>query len=231
MGQDTQTSDPRDLCDGQTGLASCDNVLPYTQTVQQYNNVCMAPADRAQAMVNAANVALANDGVPLNTLDPTGANGNAGQFAFRNWNMQVDPTAFDDNNIINPANAADAANTVYHEARHTEQWYEMARLRAGLGDSPAQIASTMGIPPNVAQQASSNPILQCDATEQRAEQNYESVYGSGAAHRSQVLTQQPMNQAQYCALPEEADAWRTGATVTYNYPGGVDARNLQNCTQ
>jgi hypothetical protein len=229
MGQDNLTSDPTDVCADQTGIASCNDVLPYTQAVQQFNNVCMAPADRAQAMVGAANTALGNEGVPANTLDATGANGNAGQFAFQNWKMKVDPTAFDDSKMLDPATAADAANTVYHESRHTEQWYNMAQMRAGMGDSAAQLSSTMGIPANIAQQAAANPMLACNAQEYQAEQDYNSVYGAGAAHRGQVLTQQPMNQAQYCALPEEADAWRTGAEVTYSYPGGVDARNLQNC--
>src|SRR5207248_8108682 len=129
---------------------------------QQYNNVCMAPEDRAQAMVNAANVALTNEGVPTNTLDATGAGGNAGQFGFDKWNMQVDPTAFDDSKMIDPVQAADAANTVYHESRHTEQWYNMAQLRAGLGDTPDQIASTMGIPADVAEQASQNAYNSCN---------------------------------------------------------------------
>ena len=229
MSEATLTSDPRDVCEGQSGLASCDNVLPYTQAVQQYNNVCMTPGDRAQAMVAAANTALGNDGVPANTLNATGADGNAGTFGFDTWQMNVDPTAFDDSRMVDPAQAADAANTVYHESRHTEQWYQMAQMRAGLGDSPDQISSTMGIPASIAQQASANPTLQCDASEYAAEQNYQSVYGSGAAHREAVLGASPMDQASYCALPEEADAWRTGAEVSYNYPGGVDQRNLQNC--
>jgi hypothetical protein len=205
-------------------------VLPYTQQVQSYNNVCMAPADRAQAMVNSANQSLNNTGVPSNTLNPTGANGNAGTFGFQNWQMNVDPTAFTDDKMMDPATAADAANTVYHESRHTEQWYNMAQMRAGMGDTPQQLASTMGIPQNIADQAAANPMLQCNAQENQAEQNYDSVYGAGAQHRNQVLNASPMPQNQYCALPEEADAWRTGAEVSYNYPGGIDPnRNLQNC--
>jgi hypothetical protein len=229
MSEQTLTSDPRDLCEGQTGIASCNDVLPFTQQVQQYNNVCMDPADRAQAMVSAANQALVNEGVPPNTLDATGANGNAGQFNFPNWNMQVDPTAFDDSRMVDPANAADAANTVYHESRHTQQWWDMATMRAGLGDTPDQLVSTMGIPQDVAEQAAQHPTLASDARENQAEQDYESVYGSGAAARNQTLSDTATNRAQYCSLPEEADAWRTGAEVSYNYPGGVDARNLQNC--
>ncbi|MFD1044751.1 ATP-binding cassette domain-containing protein, partial [Kibdelosporangium lantanae] len=40
----------------------------------------------------------------------------------------------------------DLANTVYHEARHTEQWFMIARYLSGQGYSAAGIASTMGIP-------------------------------------------------------------------------------------
>jgi hypothetical protein len=229
MGQDTQTCDVNDVCEDQTGIAQCSDVQPFTQAAQQVNNVCMTPGDRAQAMVDAANVSLGNEGVPANTLNATGANGNAGQFGFSNWQMKVDPAAFDDSKMVDPVLAADAANTVYHESRHTEQWYEMARMRAGLGDSSDQLSSTMGIPANIAAQASANPMVQCDATEVQAEQDYDSVYGAGATNRNQVLSNTSTNHAAYCALPEEADAWRTGAEVSYSYPGGVDARNLQNC--
>lgn len=229
MGNTTLTCDPTDVCEDKTGLASCNNVLPYTAAVQQYNTVCMTPGDRAQAMVNSANTALANDGVPPNTLNATGANGNAGTFDSQNWQMNVDPTAFGDGKMQNAADAADAANTVYHESRHTEQWYQMAQMRAGLGDSADQLTSSMRVPADVAAQAAANPTLQCDASEAQAEQNYDSVYGTGKAHRDQVLTTTPMNQGQYCALPEEADAWSTGAEVSNSYPGGVDQRNLQNC--
>jgi hypothetical protein len=227
MGQDTLTSDPTDVCADQYGLASCNDVLPYTQSAEQLNNVCMPANDRAAAMVAAANAALASEGVPPSTLDPTGTQSDDASFDSQSWKLQVTPGDYDDSRMIDPANAAEAANVVYHESRHTEQSYDMARMRAGLGDTSAQLSSTMHIPAGVAEQAAANPMVQCDEREIRAEQNYDSEYGAGAANFAQA--ESGTNAAAYCALPEEADAWRTGSEVTYLYPGGVDARNLQNC--
>ncbi len=35
--------------------------------------------------------------------------------------------------------AADIVDTIFHEARHAEQWYRMAQMRAGRGRTAAQI--------------------------------------------------------------------------------------------
>jgi len=216
-------------CDGRTGIASCERVEPYTRTVQDFNNVCMTPGDRARAMVGAANAALGAAGVPATQVQMTAGTGAAGAFGFKSWQMKVDPTQFDDVNVVDPGLAADAANTVYHESRHTEQWFRMAQRRAGLGESAALIAKTMGIPADIAARAAANPILQCDLAEHEAAQFDTSIYGAGAAHRDHVLGGPHWNQAAYCALPEEADAWKTGAEVTHAYPDGADDRHLELC--
>jgi hypothetical protein len=67
--------------------------------------------------------------------------------------------------------------------------------------------------------AAQNPILQCDYTQYQTEQWYESMYGSGADHRSQVLGDQNAAdfQQQYHQLPEEADAWNADNQTRESY--------------
>jgi hypothetical protein len=231
MSEERLYSHPDDgrACRDATGIAGCESVDRYTQAVQQLNTVCMAPEARAAQMIELANGELTRYGIPANRIDASGADGNAGQFDFPTWHMQLDPAAFDDARVIDPALAADAANTVYHESRHTEQWYRMARLRAGLGDDPETLATNLGIPLEMAQLAAGDPILQSDVETHEAQQWYESVYGAGRDHRGAVLSASPLDRSLYCPLPEEADAWAAGASVTTQYPGGVDARNRHLC--
>jgi hypothetical protein len=106
---------------------------------------------------------------------------------------------------------------VYHEARHSEQWFRMARNRAGLGATAADIASVMSIPQWVADLAVLNPIRECNPAEFEAEQWYQSIYGADAAHRNAVLGDIDNRYDEYRALPEESDAWGTGSDVTNEY--------------
>src|SRR5579884_4270112 len=80
------------------------------------------------------------------------------------------------------------ADTVYHEARHCQQWFMMARFRAGQGQSAQAIASELGIPANIASAAAANPLKHGSTEALEAKGWYESVYGSGSSHREKVLT-------------------------------------------
>jgi hypothetical protein len=102
----------------------------------------------------------------------------------------------------------DIANTVYHEARHAEQWFNIAQLRAGQGRTSAQIASEMGIPARIASAAVAAPIVAGTAKALIAQGWYDQIYGTGGAERNRVLTSG--TNAEYRALPEEHDAWRVG---------------------
>jgi len=115
------------------------------------------------------------------------------------------------------------ADTVYHEARHAEQWYRMAQMRAGQGRTAAQIATEMGIPARIAAVAAGAPLARGSMDALIADGWYQSVYGSGSAHRERVLGPTGTYD-EYMNLPEESDAWRVGGAVTeaYNRLGEED---------
>lgn len=153
--------------------------------------------------------------------------GNAGQFNFATWSMGLgktpfDPTTYEAGHV---ADHADLLDTVYHEARHSEQWFRQARERAGLGATAAQIVETIEIPQAIADAAVANPITQCDKSQYEAEAWYQSVYGSGAAHRDATLSDVQTHYEDYKNLPEEADAWKTGGEVTDAYKDRGEAGN------
>jgi hypothetical protein len=79
---------------------------------------------------------------------------------------------------------AKLADTIYHEYRHCEQWFRMARWLASGKWTPAQIAETMRIPLEIAQAAAAGTRGQLSAEEQsEAELWYKSVYAKAAEQK------------------------------------------------
>jgi hypothetical protein len=83
--------------------------------------------------------------------------------------------------------AGDVVDTVYHEARHCEQWFRMAQMRAGQGLSAKAIADEMSIPLAIALRAVAHPIARGTVAAAIAEGWFDSFYGSGKAHNSEVI--------------------------------------------
>jgi hypothetical protein len=144
---------------------------------------------RADALVAAVNQRLAAAGVPeLATRVYDGDSPREqGSFDFPTWTMQLNRLLLEQGGLGRD-DAADLANTVYHEARHSEQWFAMARLRAGQGRSAAAIATELGIPARIATAAHAVPIRPGSMEAVSASGWYESVYGSQSAHREAVLS-------------------------------------------
>jgi hypothetical protein len=181
----------------------------------------MAANDRMHVLMDSVNGILRQSGAPdVSSTFGASGDGNYGSFNGESWQMTLNEHYFESTGTDADQMQADyreALLTVYHEARHAEQAFLMARERSGLGATVEQIVAAMAANPHnappiaewVVQIAHQNPILQCDATQYATEQWYESMYGSGADARYQVLTtpDAPDHNQQYHALPEESDAW------------------------
>jgi hypothetical protein len=202
-----------------TGIQEPGNIEQYVRNAWGDANSCMSPNDRAEAVLADVNVALQNEGIPAVGWIFNAAHGTGAVFAFREWQMELgeEPYSMDVADNATPDQQAWQISAVFHEARHAEQWFRMARERIGLGATPDQAAQVMGIPDWVAQWAAQDPILQCDASQYEAEEWYHSVYGDGAAHRNETLSDVQGNYSEYRSLPEESDAWATGDAVTQEY--------------
>jgi hypothetical protein len=146
----------------------------------------LKPLERANAFAVAANAELVKAGVPaakvkLKKMD------DAGRFSFSTWTLTLGTEAFA---AAAPSSAEimDAADTVYHETRHAEQWFRMARLKAGAGWKAAKIAFKMSIPLKIAKAAEKAPLTGVGDEVTEASAWYESVYGKGAKARNKTLT-------------------------------------------
>ncbi|MDZ7588838.1 MAG: LysM peptidoglycan-binding domain-containing protein [Parasphingorhabdus sp.] len=218
----------------EVGLATTGNVRAYLNDIATLKT---PPAAGAGPMTAAEKLAIyqtaidnrfAALGIPAPTVVMGAAGLGAGaQYDFTTHRLEIGPDALNAD-LTDPANFTNTANTVYHEARHAEQWYNMARVMASeqpTGSTPAQIAATiatdMAIPLNIATLAAANPLQRGTVSGNYFGAMLDNVYGAGATNRNAVLTDLSapggFTQAQYDAyrsLPEEADAWRVGGKVT-----------------
>lgn len=202
-----------------TGIQEPGNIEQYVREVWGEANSCMNPNDRAAAVVAHVNEQLQTAGVPAVGWRFNAAHGTGAVFAFRDWHMELgeSPYSMDVADNATPDQQAWQVSAVYHEARHAEQWFRMARERIGLGATAEQVAHVTGIPVEIAQWAAQSPITQCDASQYEAEEWYQSVYGAGHDHRQQTLHDVQGHYQDYRNLPEEHDAWATGDAVTQQY--------------
>jgi hypothetical protein len=182
----------------------------------------LTPEERLAAMEDAINAALP-PGMPRLSLNPTtfsDPNTN-GQLSFRNWRIDVNRDLI--NGPMTAERFRDLTNTVYHEGRHGEQWYNVAQYRAGQGQSAEQISRETGMPQQVGEAAANDPAARGTAQGAMGENVDRSVYGDRGAYRNGVLGDTSGSQAsydQYRALPEEQDAWRTGDAAGGLIPTG-----------
>lgn len=115
-------------------------------------------------VTNAVNEELEKIGVPritglLSPLATIGLGGSENASFVRGlWQIWFDDKAFADGQ--NDDELARLANTVYHESRHAEQTYRVARLMAQKGQGVDQISASLGIGNNIAQLAFNNPLPQ-----------------------------------------------------------------------
>jgi len=90
--------------------------------------------------------------------------GTMGSFSGGTFSMLVNTSDFTKRpgitkaSQLNQGEIAEIIDTIYHEARHAEQYYRVARVLAGKGKSAAEIAQVVGIPNTIAAKAFANPL-------------------------------------------------------------------------
>lgn len=181
-----------------------------------------SPKQRGEALIAAVAAVHTACNVPNVTPDVKAlAPGYHGFFDMSNWAIQLHEDLF--NFPFIPGNRQkliDVSETVYHEARHCEQWFHMARYFA-LGKTAVDVAQSIGIPQGIADQALARRMTSDDKMHTLTEGWYESVYGTvdreitltALGMRRQVAT---VNMGDFHArtyqaysgdLAEEVDAW------------------------
>jgi hypothetical protein len=120
------------------GLATDAELDAYTDDVKgkRAELAKETPAQRAIELLALINTRLAAVGVPPCTLGKE-SGGDASQFHAGDWTIDM--------SALELADPDSAAATIYHEARHAEQTFRIARMLAGRGKNAAQIAAELGL--------------------------------------------------------------------------------------
>jgi hypothetical protein len=195
------------------------------------------PKARARALGKAANVALTWAGVPevkgaIGSLSrPLGA-----QLVTKEWTIQFS-IEFLQRPVLEMREAIQLLALTYHEARHAEERWLMARYSAGRGQSSATaIGGYLQIPEGIAKKAIRKPLPPGSPTAQEVRLWLESlqsgkykrvqsrlVHACAAFDATQVASpdggtteaERKCRQAieEYNKHPLEADAWKAGNMV------------------
>jgi len=114
----------------------------------------------AKHLMTEANKELAANGVPALPAPTFGSRGrNAGGFAQHSWTVQLDAARTAKAPLTTKIGTlavdrvAEVASVCYHEARHAEQIFAVARLVAGEGKDAKAIAAEVDLPEHIAQAA------------------------------------------------------------------------------
>lgn len=166
----------------------------------------MWPALRAKWFGDLVNHELKTAEVPecLIQVRPLGDTLN-GQFVFPTWSINLNEARIASDKAT-PAEIRQAGATVFHEARHAEQWYRMAQIDAANGKTADQIVRANGIPQDVAAKAVANPLDLTSSLGQKAQTWYDSVQGKDSGHREQTLTEKREIKAQLVLKKVELEA-------------------------
>jgi hypothetical protein len=153
---------------------------------------------RIAELIRLVNARLQSAGVPAVAPNPQDTL-DLGAFNFPDWTMIVgrNAMAVEQPNL---AQAKDLVNTIYHEARHAEQWFRVAQLRClqrrsgnpGATDAriAAAVATELGIPRTIADEAVKPAPFALGSMDALIAQGwFDSVYGTGSTRREAILTE------------------------------------------
>jgi hypothetical protein len=147
----------------------------------------LSVAEREQRIEDITNKQLAKSGVPaLDVVHEKLPKGNGGHLGKKNWQLVLNEDTLN-GATLSDDDAKTLANTAYHESRHGEQWYLMARKKAADGKKADEIRDEMQIPGKIAEAAKKDPLKAGSCEASCAEKMNDSVYGKDKAHRGTTL--------------------------------------------
>jgi len=218
-----------------TGLAGTEAMDEYTRDVVAFSGAMRDHDEerRRRLLAVAIGRRLRRLGIP----EPAVVLGDENSFDAREWVITYRRSGIRRIDADDPDDLRLLLVGTYHEVRHCEQSFRIAQLLAGEGRTAAQIASIMDLNPRrepghrterVVAAALASPLTPGGMDALVARGWFDSEYGAGSAHRTQVLndrSQSPWAYAQYRDLPEEFDAFHVADVLGDRFQGNPRGRS------
>ncbi|HEY4238886.1 MAG TPA: DUF4157 domain-containing protein [Kofleriaceae bacterium] len=190
------------------GLADQKTTSEYAQTMKdlQKDWPTLSKEQRAQRLGEALNKQLEAAGVPKMEVEPAPLGGRNGEFDFQTWRVKLDDAALA-HPSLDDATVAEVGNTNYHEARHGEQWYMMARhMSEVMGMDPATIKQQTYIKGEIVDIAVGDKAPMTPEQKAQAQEFYDSVYGKNSGYREATLKELADAPAAYRKATDDVNA-------------------------
>jgi uncharacterized Zn-binding protein involved in type VI secretion len=204
-------------CSGK-GMATPKNEQEFAKGMKQVQADWpkLTPDERKEALTKLANQQLSKGGAPPVELvrdnDLIGTT-TMGFMDPSTGNITINPDLMNSASMSN-SQASDLGDTIYHETRHSEQLYLVARSLAGEGETASEINQKFGIPNSFSSTGAKHPMKHDDPLKPCAQKIFDSLYGKNSAHRENVLTQEPLAEKALDAARSKAKAISSDPTST-----------------
>ena len=187
----------------------------------------LTEADRLAELQRAVDEVAAAAGFPSPRVvsDGTMQERRNGELRFVDWSVAINQRLLSQT-VMTPDAIKQLGDTLFHETRHAEQWWLIARRDAAEGLSAKDSAVKRHIDPITASKAAKDPLPATGPQRACADSMYESVYGSGRAHRNSVLTDLKNFPGKIATATAEYDAQAKAYRAMYNDPKILNADKL-----
>lgn len=176
-------------CSGR-GMSNDAAISPYATEMAALREQWpkMTSDARKTALQDIVNNVARKENFPAPTIqvDSSLDQGRNGELRFQTWSIAINP-ALTNKPVLTDGELAALSDTIYHETRHAEQWWLIARRDAADGLTMPQIVRQRGIHFPVVQAALKVPLDKKSPLRPCADAMYDSVYGKNGASRNATL--------------------------------------------
>ncbi len=184
----------------------------------------LTPDQRRARMQAAVDKAAKAGGFPPPKVTPDKKlPANNGVMRFSTWDVAVSNSDVS-KKAISDQEFAELSDTLYHETRHAEQWYLIARRDAAEGKKAKDIVNDRGIKASIAKEAVKQPLPKGDPRRACADAVYESVYGKGRDDRNKTLKALDPNRKALDAAIKKNAASKAAFEKLYSNPKATEAQ-------
>jgi len=167
----------------ETGIAN-------EKSIDVNTDIYLKTENSLESIMEAINLFLVKEGVPVVKPEISDKINTGAQFYFQEWKIQFSEEVLKATNFENPKDKDGLFALAYHEARHAEQIFRIARLLAKKDENAEAIKTKLNIPPKIAEEAVKKALpkeKEVTIEEKEADVWNESIYGAGGNKRTKVL--------------------------------------------